>query len=144
MSICNNEINGTDLIRYWDKWKCYSFFNALKWKEIGILYVNKFTSSQEKIACPFTILCVIMKVFFLCGVDEKYFQVGPFTYAVIKFKRSYNSNLCIWKHLAKMSDFISSEKMCRVKRQFKVNFILICVHIGRVQRKFYTQGKVSI
>lgn len=144
MSICNNEVSGTDLIRYWHKWKCYSFFYALKGMEIGILYIMKLTSNQEKIACPFTILCVIMKVFYLCDMDEKYFVVGPFTYAVIKFKRSYNSNSRIWNHLAKAGDFISSEKMCRVKCQFKVNFILICVHIGEAQRKFYIQGKSSI
>lgn len=33
-----------------------------------------------------------MKVFHLSDVDEKYFEVGPFTYALIKFKRSYNSD----------------------------------------------------
>lgn len=46
---------------------------------MGILQIKIFTASEEKIACLFAILCVIMKVFCLSDVDEKYFEVGPFT-----------------------------------------------------------------
>lgn len=46
---------------------------------MGIWHIKIFTASEEKIACPFAILCVITKVFCLSDVNEKYFEVGPFT-----------------------------------------------------------------
>ena len=55
--------------------------------EMGILRIKTtFTSSKEKFGCPFSLLCVIMKVFYFSDMDEKCFVVGPFTYAVIQIQ----------------------------------------------------------
>lgn len=46
-----------------------------------------FTSSEEKFGCPFSLLSVIMKVIYFSDIDEKCFEVGPFTCAVIPIQK---------------------------------------------------------
>lgn len=55
---------------------------------MGILHIKTtFTSSEEKFRCPFSLLSVIMKVIYFSDIDEKCFEAGPFTCAVISIQK---------------------------------------------------------
>lgn len=55
---------------------------------MGILRIKTtFTSSEEKFGCPFSLLSVIRKVIYFSDIDEKCFEVGPFTRAVIPIQK---------------------------------------------------------
>lgn len=51
---------------------------------MGILHIKiMFSSSKEKVGCPFSLLFMIMKVIYFYDMDEKYPEDDPFTYALI-------------------------------------------------------------
>lgn len=72
---------------------------------MGILCIKTFTSSEEKLGCPFPLLCGVMKVFSFSDMDEKYLCWNSnLKWATIQIHTFENLQ-------QKMSVFINAEKM---------------------------------